>query len=346
MNIASKIQKFHYSKLHFSLLTLIFAPISVLYFVFISIKNFLYKIGIFKSKKAGIKVICVGNLTTGGVGKTPVVIELANYLANKGEKPAIISRGYKGKLSNNSANVIRDFDEILINDPKLSGDEPNLIAKSVDKVAVIIGKDRFKLAQKAEEIGATVVIMDDGWTNRKLHKDKSILLFDYEKLAGNGCLLPLGPLREPMSEIKRADKVLIINKTGKEIFLNESLIKKLKFKDIFIANVIPDVIIKPTDSEILKDNSGVLAFTGIGSPNQFFNFLDNKCKVLSKEIFDDHYEYTQEDINRLNIKAKQLGAKALITTKKDYVKIKNYVSELDTYVLELKIDLDAEGILK
>ena len=100
MDLISKIQKFHYSKLHFSALTVLFAPISFLYFIFISTKNFLYKINLLKSKKVDIKVICVGNLTTGGVGKTPVVIELANYLANSGEKPAIITRGYKGKLSN------------------------------------------------------------------------------------------------------------------------------------------------------------------------------------------------------------------------------------------------------
>ena len=346
MDLISKIQKFHYSKLHFSALTVLFAPISFLYFIFISTKNFLYKINLLKSKKVDIKVICVGNLTTGGVGKTPVVIELANYLANSGEKPAIITRGYKGKLSNNSANIIRDFSSILINDPILSGDEPNLIANSVNNTMVLVGRDRHKLALCAKENGATVILMDDGFTNRKLHKDQTILLFDYEKLVGNGCLLPLGPLREPMSEIKRADKILIINKTGNKVEIDEKLIKQFKFKDIFVCNVIPDVVKNQTNGNILSKGEKALAFTGIGSPNQFFNFLNKDFEILSQHSFQDHHSYTQEDIEKLNQNALKIGAKALITTTKDYVKIKDFNSSLDIYTLELKIDLNAEGILK
>lgn len=346
MNLTSKIQNFHYTKLHFSLFTVLFAPVSFLYFIFISIKNLFYKIGILKSKKANIKVICVGNLTTGGVGKTPVVIELANYLAKNNEKPAIITRGYKGKLSNNSVNVIRDFSSILINDPILSGDEPNLIAKNVENCAVLVGCDRFKLAQYAKEMGATVVIMDDGFTNRKLFKDKTILLFDYEKLIGNACLLPLGPLREPMCEIQRADKILIINKTGKKVEIDENLVKQFKYKDIHIVDIVPDVIKNQANGEILPKGEKVLAFTGIGSPIQFFNFLNNDCELLYNISFDDHYDYTQEDIENINIIAKEKGANALITTTKDYVKIKDFNSSLDIYTLELKIDLNAEGILK
>ena len=346
MNLASKIQKFHYSKLHFSLLTLIFAPISVFYLLFILAKNSLYRIGILRENKAPIKIICVGNLTTGGVGKTPVVIELANYLAGIGEKPAVISRGYKGKLSKNKVSVIKGFDSVFIDSPNLSGDEPNLIAKSVHNTAVLVGSDRLKMAQKAEEIGATVVIMDDGFTNRKLYKDHTLLLFDYEKFTGNSFVLPLGPLREPMCEIKRADTVLIINKTGKDIFLNENLIKKLKYKDIDVVNVIPKYAINPKNSEILQDGAKVLAFTGIGSPSQFFNFLENKFEVLSKNVYDDHHNYTEQDIKYLVKNAKEIGAEALITTAKDYVKIKDLASELDIYILELKIDLNVEGILK
>ena len=139
-NIKKKITDFHYGKKS-ALLTALFILPTVFYFLFINIKNFLYKINFLKETVVEPFIICVGNLTTGGVGKTPVVIELANFLAEKNLKVAILSRGYQGKLDNKKVNLIKNFDEILIDDPILSGDEVNLISKKTKNVVVVTSSE-------------------------------------------------------------------------------------------------------------------------------------------------------------------------------------------------------------
>ena len=166
------INKIHYNKQrgYFILKSILFLA-SVFYLVFIKIKNYLYKISILKENKVDAFLICVGNLTTGGVGKTPLVCEISNHLAKKGKKVAIISRGYKGKLKNKNPNVIKNFSGIIINNPELTGDEPYMLASQTNNVAIITCKDRLKSAKAAIELGANYIVMDDGFSNRKLKKE-------------------------------------------------------------------------------------------------------------------------------------------------------------------------------
>ncbi len=347
MNLMSKIQRMHYSKFkHTPLMCALLAP-SFFYNIGINIKNFLYEKNVLKEKKVNAKVICFGNLTTGGVGKTPIVIEVANQLSRE-NKVCVISRGYKGKLSSKNANVIKDYEKIIIEDPILSGDEPNLIAKNIPNAMLITCADRVKAANYAiEKYGAEIIILDDGFTNRKLKKDVQILLFDAEKMVGNGKLLPAGPLREPLKEIKRGNKILLINKSAKEFELTEKIIKFFNYKSIEVCNVVPDAYINPiTEEKISKKQKNIYAFCAIGQPDSFYNFLKKDFNVLGVSTYSDHHQYKEADIKELEQNALSRGADAIITTEKDYVKISKYnFSKIPLFVLKLKNELNIERLL-
>jgi len=361
----TKITEFHYKKsLSFQglpLFLILFIP-SIFYCAIINLKNLLYGAGLLKENKSKAKIVCIGNLTTGGVGKTPVVIEFCKYFAAKGKKVSSLSRGYGGKLK--GVNVIKDFNtEILIKNAALTGDEVQLIAKNSTPdadFAVITSSNRLKGADyAANSLGAQIVIMDDGFSNRKIEKDLSLLLFDTKKFIGNGFLLPLGPLREPLSQIKRADGIILVDK---EAFSNDKLQKTADFleekfkKPVFTAKFGIDYFYDiKTGKKIQKDTiNNVFAFSGIGSPNQFYNYL-KPCNLLCTKSFDDHYTYTVKDIQNITGCAKKAGAKFIITTEKDAVKIKDFIlnienkeSEPDIPILAMKLkpSLDVEKIIE
>lgn len=352
-NFKEKVTNFHYKKN----LTLPDVPLfaaflipSVFYSVIINLKNSFYKSGILKEKKAKPKVICIGNLTTGGVGKTPVVIEFCKYLSAAGKKTASLSRGYGGKLK--GINVIKDFEAILIDNPALSGDEVQLIAKSSNSnnnFACLTSSDRLKGAEyAADNLNAEIIVMDDGFSNRKIKKDLTILLFDVEKFIGNGFLLPLGPLREPLNEIKRSDCIILINKNSSapdehiQKFLNEKFKKPVfisKFKTDYFYNIKTQKMVN------VEDISDVFAFCAIGSPSQFYDYL-KPFKLLDTKSFNDHYSYTKTDIKDIAAKAQQANAKYIITTEKDAVKIKDFIPEnMQILAMKLKPEINIEKIL-
>ncbi len=343
----SEIQKIHYEKKPAGLLLPFLLIAHFFYCAVIRLKNFLYEKKILQSKKINAMVICVGNLTTGGVGKTPVVCELANHLVVRGRRVAIISRGYGGKLSSSKVVVVKTLGgEILVDDPKLCGDEPYLILQNTVGAAVVISKNRLKAAQyAANELGAEVLIMDDGFSNRTIHKDLNILLIDSQKLFGNEKLLPLGPLREPVSEIKRADKIVLVNKCDKNFGeVKERIRHRFQVRPITCDMKI-DKIYNPKNGDTIdQDGSVVFAFSAIGQPGQFYDYLRAGFDLVDTKTFDDHYQYKKNDIEQIIAQAAQTGAKYIITTQKDYAKVSNF-SDVDIFVLKLKQELNTEEVL-
>ena len=209
------IAKIHYEKTLFLeekfVYFLLFFP-KIFYYLAVQIRLFLYKSKVLKQKNVNAFVISVGNITTGGTGKTPVCIELANYFTSIDTKNAILSRGYGGKLSNTIVNTISDGTNIFYN-ADFSGDEPYLLASNTDNTVVLTSKNRVDAAQKAiNEYQSEVLILDDGFQHIKLTRDLNIMLVDGVLKFGNKKILPQGPLREPLSEIKRADIILVMNK--------------------------------------------------------------------------------------------------------------------------------------
>ena len=273
-----------------------------------------------KPQKINKPVVCVGNLTAGGTGKTPIAIAIAKLLQSEGKKPFFVSRGYGGTLKGVTVNNQKHT-------AKEVGDEPLLLSK---QAPVIVDTSRFQAAAKAANEGADIIIMDDGFQNPSLHKDLSFIVIDGNTWFGNGFCIPAGPLRETVdSGIKRADAIIIIE--------NKKRSQTLPNLPTFHANIAP---IKPENK-----SDKIIAFAGIGRPEKFY---DSLCELGLKpeKTFDfpDHHFYTENELNTIIAEAKNINAK-IFTTSKDMVKIPNHLQK-HFNVLEIKIQWEDEKKLK
>lgn len=308
----------------------------------IQIKNFLYEKEVLKEKQVSAKVICAGNLTTGGVGKTPIVIELANNLS-KEAPTAVISRGYGAKISNKNPNIIKDFDGLKYQDGTLCADEPFQIAKKTsNNVVVITCADRYKAANLAvEKYKIKNIILDDGFSNRKLKKDKTYIVIDSKMRFGNNHLLPKGPLREPLEELKRADEIIIVDKNDEN--LNDAILWAQNFKKpLSVCKMTPKKIYNAqTKAQVLLNDKTqkAIAFCAIGQPSQFFDFAKQYYILKDAISFDDHHKYNKNDIKKLIKIAQKNKVNTFITTQKDETKLFDIIKDISHYsfnVLELK----------
>ena len=342
MNIKTEITKIHYTKkpegLLFSLLTFC----SFFYGIGSGFKNFLYDKKFLKPKKVNAYVISVGNFTTGGVGKTPVVAEIAKYLIEKGDRVAIISRGYGGKLDNSNVHVISDGINLYYK-ADMAGDEPYWFAVNLNMCAVLTCADRYKAAKYAvENFGVTKIILDDAFQHRKIFRDLNIVLADSEKMFGNEKLLPAGPLRESLSGFNRVDKMLIVSKSVNHSNA-ERIAKEMEqrfpagaAKTVSIVKIEPDYVYNIVTGEHLNKGCEITALSAIGQPEQFYKFLESDFQIKNKVTFDDHHQYTLSDIN--NIEG------VIVTTEKDAVKLA-VLNRPDIYALKLKTVLDLDSII-
>jgi tetraacyldisaccharide 4'-kinase len=243
------------------------------------------------------KVVCVGNLTAGGTGKTPIAMEIARLLIARGGHPVFLSRGYGGRIRG-PAFVAKDDRAIRV------GDEALLLASVAP---VIVSPERAAGAALADEHGFDVIVMDDGHQNFALVKDISFVVIDAEEGFGNNHVLPAGPLREPVKQgLARAD-ALIINGAGNPP-IPETGLETLRAR------------LAPIDD---KSWSGVrtVAFAGIGRPEKFFGSLAALgAEIVETRPFGDHHIYTQAEIARLKARARSEHA-TLATTEKDYMRL-------------------------
>ena len=353
MNLKTEITKLHYDKniashprptgegrgeeaskiVLFNLLKLC----SIFYGIGANAKNFLYDKNILKPKKVDALVISVGNFTTGGVGKTPVVAEIARYFVDKGERVAIVSRGYGGKLNNKNVNVISDGIN-LYHKADMAGDEPYWLAVNLNMCAVLTCSNRYKACQHAiKELGVTKIILDDGFQHRKLHRDLNIVLVDSEKMFGNENLLPAGPLREK-PDFTRVDKLLLVSKSvnhTKAEKLARIMEKKQGIKTL-LCKTEPDCVYNIITGEHLEKGCEITALSAIGQPEQFYQFLESDYKVKEKLSFDDHHQYTMEDVENIDGN--------IVTTEKDAVKLA-LLNRTNIYALKLKTTIDVESLL-
>ena len=299
-------------------------PVSLIYGFFRKIHKIFSKE--YKNKK--LNIICIGNLTAGGNGKTPVAIKIGEIFKQNGKNFAYLSKGYKGKIN--------DF--VKVDSKKHTyldvGDEPLLLSKIAD---TFVCKNRKKAIQILEnKYNYDFIIMDDGFQNPTIHKNKNIIVVDGEYGIGNGFLLPAGPLREKLKDaIKRIDFVIIIGNDRQNL---EEYFLKNNIK-VFKANIKEKI-------ENINNNQKYIAFSGIGRPEKFFNSLKKIGYNVVKEIsFEDHHIYTNNEIEKILLTAKKENAK-VITTSKDWIKLaKNYQNQID--VLEIEIDLlDKNNFLK
>lgn len=284
--------------------------IAGVYGLIVRLRNFCYDKKWFISHKADVPVISVGNITTGGTGKTPFVIWLCNLLGQKGITCAILTRGYKTQ-------------------PEILSDEPALLAKSCPSSTIVVNPDRVAGAKKAvTEYNSAVIVMDDGFQHRKLKRDIDIITVDATCPFGCERLLPAGLLREPISAVKRAHAAVITHADDIQQEQLSQIQQKIKTfnPNITIAQAAykhPCAVgIKGLTLTIdqLKQKP-VFAFCGIANPDNFLNSLKRlDINLLGSRIYNDHHEYKAQDVTDVYEQARYLGAELILTTQKDWVK--------------------------
>lgn len=256
-----------------------------------------------KPHRVRVPVICVGNISAGGTGKTPIAIAIAEAVFARGKNPFFLSRGYGGRLKGPLV-VARHHKAFEV------GDEPLLLAQ---KAVTVVARNRAAGADLAVDRGADVIIMDDGHQNFALTKDLSVIVVDSNQGFGNGRVIPAGPLREPAHDgLARADAVIIAGAGTVPLPGFEGPVLQAH--------------IGPVASEALRGRR-VLAFAGIGRPEKFFASLSALGADIAATVsFADHHSYANNEILNLKAKARGLGA-SLITTEKDFVRLSQQQAE-------------------
>lgn len=269
------------------------APVGALYGL--SVKARRLRARPYRSKA---RVMCVGNLTAGGSGKTPVAMALAQMLDARGQAVVFLTRGYGGRL----AGPMRVDPET--HSAADVGDEALLLASVAP---TIVARDRARGAELADVSGAQVIVMDDGFQNFQLAKDLSILVVDAESGFGNGKLIPAGPLREPVEEgLRRADALVLMGDGG--------------FSVPDFRGPVFRAVLRPSGPSGLAGRA-VFAIAGIGRPEKFFHTLEAMgARVVGTRAFSDHHAYTAAEIDAAKREAVNAGAQ-LVTTEKDLVRI-------------------------
>ncbi len=296
------------------------------------------------------RVVSVGNLTLGGTGKTPLVIWIAQALQGQGLKPAILSRGYGG-TAQQGVNVVSDGERVLLS-AEQAGDEPVMLAERLKTVPVLTGADRCATGRHAiDRLGADTLILDDGYQRLDLARDANLLLFDEKKPLGNGRLFPAGILREPLTEMKRADLV-VLTRCGKEpafsvldeIVPEETPVVRTALKLTGFVRLGTGRLSAPG---FLKDKP-VAAVSGIANPRDFHNTLTNAgARLVWSRAYGDHHRFTARDLEDIGQAAKTAGAECLVVTEKDSVKFDvREEAALPVYKTIVDVDiLEGEDIL-
>ncbi|MGO8952948.1 MAG: tetraacyldisaccharide 4'-kinase [Rhodomicrobium sp.] len=264
--------------------------------------------------RSKLPVLCIGNFTLGGAGKTPVALKLASLLRERGYTPAFLTRGYGGR--ERGPHIV----DLAFDDAGRVGDEPLLLAAAAPAA---LSRDRPAGARLLESLAAGVIVMDDGFQNPTIGKDFSLIVIDGGAGIGSGQVFPLGPLRAPLPfQAAMAGAVLILGRQGSNAPLKQKLLSAAgRALDIFEADILP---------EIAEDLRGrpYLAFCGIGRPAKFFDTLRQAgIEAVQTRSFPDHHPFTPQDAQSLIAEAKALRA-GLLTTEKDLVRLKGKAGPL------------------
>jgi tetraacyldisaccharide 4'-kinase len=310
------------------------------------LRSRLYESGTLRSHSLGCPVVSVGNLTVGGTGKTPAVELAVQTLMDLGLRPAVVSRGYRRRSS--GVLVVADTASIRL-EPEEAGDEPFLLARRLPHVPVVVGTNRHAAARLAVgRLGATAIVLDDGFQHRTLAKDLEIVMVRARRPWGNGHLLPRGPLREPPTALRRADLVVATGAATTDDDLGD--IRRAVAEH---APGVPVLAARYTAVECweargiqarpLDHLAGkrLAAFAGIAAPTAFAQTLDELGVDVSDWIpFADHHWYSGEDLARLDARAATTGAEGLVTTEKDWVRLRMLpMPGRPLYVVSVRLDL-------
>ncbi|UCD84561.1 MAG: tetraacyldisaccharide 4'-kinase [Deltaproteobacteria bacterium] len=329
-------------------LNLVLLPLllfSLIYRFVLQVRSLFYRREIFPSKRINCPTISIGNITLGGSGKTPMVAYLAAALRDKGFKVAVLSRGYKRKHPGRLA-LVSDGKEVILGVDE-AGDEPYMLARKLNGVPIIVGKDRYQSGLLARNnFSVDGVVLDDGFAYLGLKRDLDIILIDGEIGFGSKKLLPRGILREPLKALARAG-LFVINRAEDTREIEELLRRYNPASPVFRSRFSFDKFIninkrEEVEQEKVKENK-ILAFCGTANPSSFRQSLQELELDIAEFIeFPDHWYYRQSDLKRIAKMAQGLGVDYIVTTEKDGVKLEGRIEEETPpwLMLLIKISMD------
>ena len=316
-----------------------------------------YETEYLKQKRISATVISIGNITVGGVGKTPMSEFIARYLKSEGHEVAILTRGY-GRTSGGMG---------VLNNPREApssaqrshldyGDEPLMLARALPDVPVIVDSNRSESGRWAvEELNADVLILDDGYQHLGVARDLNLVLVDATDPFGGFEMAPFGRLREPLYGLKRADVVIITraNRPFDQAQTN-AIIKHFCGAQVPVLHVYSSIIglrhLASGESYELREFAGwnVALMCAIGNPHAFADdILEAGMNIVSENFSRDHYAFTQQDVDGVVKAARASGADAIVTTEKDAVRLEGLaITDFPIYAAQLKIESEDEVRLK
>ncbi len=323
---------------------------SLLYSRLARFRSLLYQNNILRKKEVDVPVISIGNITTGGTGKTPLTAFLAEQLKSE-YRIAIISRGYGASQEVEEPFLIKDQDQLYA-DAGRAGDELFMLARRNDDLIFIRSASRYQGAKLAKEKGADLILLDDGFQHYQLKRQADIVLIDAEEPFSNNRVLPAGLMREPFAALKRADLFLINRSENVDFSRIKELKKSLNTlsplnKGVYKAETRLESCVSVASQakenlDFLKEKR-VFAFSGIGSPEAFKKSIESAgASVVSYRIFKDHYNYQQEDLLTLLDQYSASQADLILTTEKDAVKLFDFadmIGDLPFYYLKIGLEI-------
>lgn len=304
-------------------------PFSVLYGCIMSVRNFLYNINVFESRSYPIPIICVGNLNTGGTGKSPM-IELLIKTLQKQHHIATLSRGYKrtttGFLEVESHHTTTEV-----------GDEPLQFKTNFPEITVAVDANRRRgvaeLLKKHPQLD--LILLDDAFQHRKVKADLNVLLTTYGDLYTKDFILPTGNLREFQTGARRA-QLIFVTKCPKSLSVEEQkkMWKQLKPKSyqrlLFSTILYSEFVTSKTESIELRNFNDFTLVTGIANPRPLLKHFENLNKDFDHIQFPDHHEFSEHDLSKLQNKSK------ILTTQKDYMRLKTKLKPDKLYYISIE----------
>lgn len=280
-------------------------------------------------------IISVGNLHSGGSGKTPLVAAIADFFKEK--RCAVLLRGY-GRHSESSQFL---FDRKAEGAFSTWGDEACMIATQTS-AEVWVGAERAHVVREIERVGpADCIVLDDGFQHLRLHRDLDIVSVNTDKEWSESFLLPLGELREPLGVLQRASAIVFYSGAGQE----KSRVKMRQWQRV-LSEVAPHVprfyARRCLDVPPLRPETPVFAFCGIGHPASFYSDIADRLRIVGTKSFPDHYPFKASDLEKIQQEGRVAGAEVFVTTEKDFVRLSANGRELDRQVIAVKMRVELE----
>jgi tetraacyldisaccharide 4'-kinase len=300
--------------------------LSVIYRAIVYLRRVFFGLSLFKRNQLSCPVISIGNLTLGGTGKTPTVIQVAQLLMKNNWRPVIVSRGY-GRKDEAQTIVVSDGRSVLV-DTQTGGDEPVMIGSKLPGIPVVVGRRRFQAALLAlRRFSPNVVVLDDGFQHIQLKRDLDIVLLDAGNPFGNGKLFPAGILREPIDALTRAQAVLITKtESSADVGTLKDTIRQHTRARIFTSRQVPVDLVDYRSSDIkplsILNGSKVLALSGIARPDSFTTTLKSLgADIAATCTYRDHFDYQKSDLAAVFQKAADEKISMIVTTEKDAIRL-------------------------